>query len=222
MEKKAIIFDLDGTLVDVLPLFIQIFNRLAADFNYAPIGPEEVPAIRKINLKKFLFSKLGLRFWRYGEFLRKSQADYLEHVAEIEFFPGMPALFRTLKDLGYAVGVISSNTEPAITALLAKHALVADFIASTTLLGKARTIKKTLAQVGLNHEFTLYVGDELRDIVACQKAGIPIIAVGWGLNDRTALAATGVPVVDTPAELEAKLLEHLPLAVPAPPGRLKT
>ncbi|MBK7733406.1 MAG: HAD hydrolase-like protein [Bacteroidales bacterium] len=41
----------------------------------------------------------------------------------------------------------------------------------------------------LHAERIVYVGDETRDIEACQAAGIPVIAVSWGLNRRELLAS---------------------------------
>lgn len=213
--RRTIIFDLDGTLVDVVPIFIKIFNQLAADFNYAPIKPEEVSKIRTLNLRKFLFTKLGLRFWRYRDFLRRGQAAYFEYIPEINFFTGMPELFSELKLLGYTIGIISSNTEPAIVTLLRKHSLIADFITSTTLSGKAKTIKETLQTEGISPDAVAYVGDELRDINACRTAGVPIIAVTWGLNDKESLKGTGATLADTPAELRSEILRMLPPTDPS-------
>ena len=35
----------------------------------------------------------------------------------------------------------------------------------------------------------IYIGDETRDVEACKKTGIPVIAVTWGMNNKTVLAA---------------------------------
>lgn len=205
---KTIIFDLDGTLVDVVPLFVEIFNTLADDFSYSKITPEEIASIKEKNLGWFLFTKLGLRLWRYREFSEKGQALYLEHLETIEWFPGMPELFFRLKESGYTVGVLSSNSIEAIRKLLAQKNLQADFVATASLSNKATALKNTLLSQKIDPESTLYVGDELRDIRACQKAGIPIIAVTWGLNSKESLIQTGVPTVDSVAELEQMLAQQ--------------
>ena len=207
--KKVIIFDLDGTLVDVVPLFINILNTLASEFDYSPLKDSEVSDVKKINLSKFLFQKLGLRFWKYKAFHHRGRALYHEQLKTIEWFPGMPELYRALQTHGLTVGVISTNAAEAITELLAEHNLRAEFILSTSFFGKAKAIAQTIKQQGVNRSDAIYIGDELRDIKACQKAGIDIIAVSWGLNAGEVLKATGVPVADTVEELERMLLKTI-------------
>jgi phosphoglycolate phosphatase len=69
-----------------------------------------------------------------------------------------------------------------------------------------------MRRYGLRADELLYVGDEVRDVNACRKVGIPIVGVSWGLNDHNALVeAEANYVVDTPEELlsllESKIAE---------------
>ena len=77
-----------------------------------------------------------------------------------------------------------------------------DFISSTSkLTGKSKHLKAIRKTFSLKSEELLYVGDELRDVKASQKANIPIAAVTWGFNSREALAASKPDYLfDTPAE----------------------
>jgi phosphoglycolate phosphatase-like HAD superfamily hydrolase len=52
----------------------------------------------------------------------------------------------------------------------------------------------------------LYVGDEVRDVEACQKVGVKIIAVTWGLNSQEALEKAGAETVSTREALLEQLL----------------
>lgn len=212
----TVIFDLDGTLVDVVPLMVRILNQLAPEFGYTPLMPNEVAAAKKLDLKALLFRKLGLRFWRYAEFHRRGRALYHEELQQVHWFPGMQTLYRTLQAHGFRVGVISTNAERTIIELLKQNNLRADFIASTTFFGKAKAIRQTMEQYHCASEDMVYVGDELRDIAACRKARVPIIAVTWGLNDRQVLIDTGVPTADTVEELTALLLNGSPKPSLAP------
>jgi phosphoglycolate phosphatase len=76
-----------------------------------------------------------------------------------------------------------------VEAFLTKHDItVFDSLQSDTgLFGKDKAIKKFLRQNAITKERVMYVGDEIRDIQACQKAGVKIIAVTWGFNSREGL-----------------------------------
>ena len=54
----------------------------------------------------------------------------------------------------------------------------------------------------------LYIGDELRDVKASQKAGVPIAAVTWGFNSKESLAACSPDYLfDSPADFLRLLSE---------------
>ena len=77
------------------------------------------------------------------------------------------------------------------------------FISSKSKLsGKAKHLKSIMRTFSLEPEEILYVGDEIRDVKACKKVGIPIAAVTWGFNAKEALAETQPEYLfDTPQEL---------------------
>lgn len=204
--KDVVIFDLDGTLVDVVPLFVDILNTLAPEFGYSPLREADVAKVRKMSLTKFLFTKLGLRFWRYQEFHERGRELYRARLSSIRWFPGMPELYRELQARGIRIGIISTNSAQAITGLVEQQSLTVDFIASTSFFGKSQSLQRTVQENNLDRESVIYVGDEIRDIHACQKIGLDIIAVTWGLNAGAALKKEGVPIADSPLALRALLL----------------
>jgi phosphoglycolate phosphatase-like HAD superfamily hydrolase len=72
-----------------------------------------------------------------------------------------------------------------------------DFVMTTSaLLGKAKILKE------IKTDDMIYVGDEVRDIEACKKAGVPVIAVTWGFNDMEAL-------IDAKPDWMAKTVEGI-------------
>ena len=204
--KKTIIFDLDGTLVDIQPIFFRIINVLAAEFNYTPLTPEAIPSLRELHLRKFIFDRLGWRFFLFPKILKRGREEYRRLVPEVDLFPGIAALFPILRERGYRIGVVSSSEEKTVRALLQKFKLETDFIYHSSLFGKARTLKKAMQEQSLTTTNTLYVGDEIRDVEACRKANLPIIAVTWGLNSEASLRKAGAETVATPNELLAAIL----------------
>lgn len=204
--KKTIIFDLDGTLVDIEPIFFRLYNTLAQEFGYVPLSPEELPTLKKYHLKTLAWQRLGWRIIFLPKLLKRGREEYNKLVPEVTLFPGIKDLLVTLHERGYRLGIVSSSREDTIHALVERHALPIDFIYHGKLFNKARSLRKALEAEYLERSETLYVGDEVRDVEACQKAALDMIAVTWGLNSKEALQATGAETVDTREELLQRLL----------------
>jgi len=118
------------------------------------------------------------------------------------------ALFE-LKQQGYRLGVLTSNSKKNVCAFMAHNGMteVFDFIYSgKNLFGKDKVMVQMLAREGLAKEAVLYVGDELRDIEASRKVGLRVIAVTWGLFGKEALEALNPDaVVETSEELVSRV-----------------
>ncbi len=202
---KTLIFDLDGTIVDIQPIFIRLFNELSKEFGYAPITPSELPDLKKLHLKQLIFRRLGWRIVFLPKMLRRGREEYAKLIAEVNLFPGIDGVIQTLQHEGHRIGIVSSSERSTVLALLEKFGIMADFVYQSSLFGKATTLRTVFAEQSIQPEKALYVGDEVRDVDACKKAGLQIIAVTWGLNTKEALLATGVETVDT----REALLERL-------------
>lgn len=207
-ERRTIIFDLDGTIADSESTFFDIVNDLAPRFGYAPIAANESGELKKLHLRDFLLHRLGWRIIMFPIILRAGRAHYHAIANEVPVFPGTKEVFATLRERGYRIGIVSSSEEKTVRAILEANGLAVDFIAHGDLFGKARALKRTLREQSLSPEETLYVGDEVRDVEACRKAGIKIIAVTWGLNSKTALQEASAETVDTREALLERLLAH--------------
>lgn len=204
--KRTIIFDLDGTIADSESVFFDIVNALAPRFGYDPVVSDESGELKKLHLRDFLLHRLGWRIILLPFILRAGRARYHALASQVPVFPGTTEVFRALREQGIRIGMISSSEERTIRTILEANGLAVDFIMHSDLFGKARAIKKALRKESLSPADTLYVGDEVRDVEACQKAGIQIIAVTWGLNSKEALAQAGAETVDTREALLTRLL----------------
>ena len=108
---------------------------------------------------------------------------------QLILFKGMKEVMLELKQQGYSLGLLSSNTQANINKFLINHQLeIFDFIETSSLFnGKVGKLNRILSQSQRKPNEVIYIGDEVRDIKACQKAGIPIIVVTWGYQKEALL-----------------------------------
>lgn len=72
----------------------------------------------------------------------------------------------------------------------------------SNILGKHSTFAKMMRKYNLAPEEIIYVGDEIRDVVAAHRMGIKMIGVPWGLHSATLLKKNGIDyMVKKPKEI---------------------
>jgi phosphoglycolate phosphatase len=204
---KAVIFDFDGTLADTGYILHKVYDRLAGKYGLQKASPEELDALRTISIQE-RFKKAGVPLFKLPRLAREALAVYGEFIDTAAPFPGIPELLHALKQQDIYLGIISSNKESNITGFLAAHNLeLFDLVHATPgLFGKHRSINRVIGELGIGKQEAVYVGDELRDIVACKKVPLKIIAVSWGY-DHLSLLQEGKPdyLVHHPSEILALL-----------------
>ena len=200
---KAVIFDFDGTLADTGHILYKVHDRLSEKHNLPPIPHDELDEIRSMPIRA-RFKKAGVPLFKLPQLLRETLQIYSEFIGSAEPFPGIEDMIRSLKAQGLILTIISSNTAKNINSFLKNHQLdLFDHIRSTSsLFGKHRTIIQALRELSIAGDDAVYVGDELRDITACRKVPIRIIAVSWGY-DHLSLLQEGKPdyLVHSPEEI---------------------
>jgi len=200
-------FDFDGTIADTFASGVRILNELAAEFSFGRLEPENVPKARDMNTRQ-LMKFLGVRTTQMPRISRRGTEKLHEQIDAIHPIPGVPEVLRTLRDRGFDLGIVTSNTGENVHRVLANHGI--DFFSfvssSSRLLGKAREIRRVIRSRGLDPAQILFIGDETRDIEAAKKAGIRVAAVTWGYNSIAALEALNPDhLIHSPGELDALL-----------------
>ena len=207
MSRKAIFFDLDGTLTDSGEGIINC-AILALEHFGLPIPSRE-------EMRVFVGPPLELTFRQHGvpadktnEAIAVYRSRYTT-VGKFENFPypGIRDLLEALKDRGHRLFVATSKPEEMSVEILEKFGLAGYFekICGATLDGsrseKADVIKYLLAQTG-SLEDTVMVGDTAFDVIGAAAHGIPTIGVSWGYGKVSDMEAAGAAaVVHTPEEL---------------------
>jgi phosphoglycolate phosphatase len=190
MSEKVIIFDFDGTIADSHDALVEIGNRLAVEFGYAPIDKEKLLKLRNLSSREIIQQSL-VPPYKIPFLLRRLKKELNKEIATLKPFSGIYDSLAALKKNGYILGIITSNIEDNVSAFLINNNLDSffEFIYSgTSLFGKDKIINQLIRRNNFPVENIIYVGDETRDIEAAKKSKIRVIAVGWGFNSPNILA----------------------------------
>jgi phosphoglycolate phosphatase len=191
MIYRTIIFDFDGTLADTLEETRKIYNRMAADYKLREVHEDELPQLRHLSLKDLL-DHLGIPGRRVPMLLAKGTRLLRGNIASLPLIQGMGEVLPILRPRVQSFGILTSNASENVELFLEAHGIrgLFDFISSTSkLTGKSRHLRAICKTFSLRPQEMLYVGDEIRDLKASQKAGVPVAGVTWGFNSRESLSA---------------------------------
>ncbi|MBK1734527.1 phosphoglycolate phosphatase [Halorhodospira abdelmalekii] len=185
----AVIFDLDGTLVDTAPDLIACLSELLADEGrctppYAALRSTVSHGARVMVQQAFSLERDDRRSARLEEELVRR---YRARIAErSRLFPGMEAVLATLEANAIPWGVVTNKPSALTTPLLEQLALDqrAAVIVSGDTLARAKPdplpIRHAAATMGCPPQACLAVGDARRDIEAAVGAGAFALAALFG------------------------------------------
>lgn len=203
MIHKTLIFDFDGTIADTLGETRRIFNLIAPDYGIRQVAEEELNALRHLSLKELL-SHLDIPKRRVPALISRGTGMMRGNITQLKLIDGMAEVLVELRRHARSFGILTSNTTANVDLFLQTHGLSDqfDFVSSTSkLTGKSKHLKAIRKTFSVRPEEMLYIGDELRDVHASKKAGIPIAAVSWGFNSRESLVASEPNYIfDQPAD----------------------
>ena len=211
MIYKTLVFDFDGTIADTLGETRRIFNQIAPDYGIRQVAEHELDALRHLSLKELL-DHLKIPKRRVPALISRGTGMMRGNIAELKLIEGMHEVLIELRRHVRSFGILTSNATANVDLFLRTHGLrdQFDFISSTSkLTGKSKHLKAIRKTFSVRPDEMLYIGDELRDVKASQKAGVPIAAVTWGFNSRQSLAAAKPDYLfDRPADFLSLLNNH--------------
>ncbi|CAN5128921.1 HAD family hydrolase [soil metagenome] len=206
---NAIIIDFDGTIADS---FEQVLEFLASQTgrSYASITPEERAELKGLSMMN-LALRMGVSYWRLPLTYFRGKARLTKHMHTIPVFAGMDTVLAALHAENYKLFIISSNSRRNITRFLTQHGMSGYFsniYSNAGWFGKGSILKKAVRQNKLEASKTVYIGDEVRDIIGARLAGMPSVAVTWGFSSEAQLLQQSPTiVVRKPSELQKALVD---------------
>lgn len=200
---KYVIFDFDGTLADSDHLFMKAWNIFADQYHYDHVTEQDLVTSKNLTIHERA-KKYNFPMHKLPIILPKMYRYFKNHIDEVQLFNGIKEMLQSLHEKGYKIVIISSNAKENIELLLQKQQVhvVSQVLTSSRLFGKDTVIKKFMKQRQLETRDVLYVGDEVRDIIACNKVGVPFVWVSWGLDGYELIKKEKpLHVVHSPKEL---------------------
>ena len=220
---RAVLFDLDGTLVDSAPDLAGAANRLRADHGLPPLPLAQLRPMVGSGARGMVGVAFGVapgdaRFEPLRDaFLAHYEAGLLERTRP---FDGVEAMLSALEAAGLPWGIVTNKatrfTTPIVAGLgLARRAAVV-VCGDTTPHAKPHPepLWHAARALGLAPEGVVYVGDDLRDAQAAKAAGMAMVAATWGyLGVGEPVHAWGADVLlDAPGRLVDWLVSSSPKA----------
>jgi phosphoglycolate phosphatase len=206
----VVLFDFDGTIADSYPVFLKCMNHLSKEFGYERM--EDSVQLRRKGMGRIISEQMKLprSVWRsYADRLRE---EIKHRFHEIPLFPSVKAVIQALVP-AHKIGIVSTNSQTIIRNTLEKEGLAVDFLLTDIGLGqKAEILMKVIDERIRDGAQLVYVGDEIRDIEACQQVGVKVIAVTWGFEPRETLEQAHPDyLIDDPSALLSLLIRDQPI-----------
>lgn len=215
--KKAIIFDLDGTLLNTLPDITDHINLAFKEYGLREMSIAEVRQFVSLPVEDLIEQASG---YKQGTSEYKEVFDkYIEYAEDINcyhhlgFFDGIADVLVKLKERGYLLFILTNKSAEETSGI--KNLFLKDYPFDeivTQMPGVPTKPDPTstinlLKKHGISPEKAYFVGDGETDVTAGLKAGTNVIAVLWGNRDKDFLAKYGASVF---ADKTSDLLNLIP------------
>lgn len=200
--KNAILFDLDGTLLDTLGDICKCLNVVLDQHGYPGHSREEVKRMLGFGARTLVVSAIPEDVRGHNEavdlFLQRYVAYYNTHATDITApFAGIHEMLKAFFEKGVPMGVCSNKPHDATVSLVSHY--FKDFRFQSVSGERAGILRKPdpalplqLAhEMGVLPENILFVGDSLVDIQTAKAAGMISVGVSWGYVSGEELQAAG-------------------------------
>lgn len=193
MVQNCIVFNFNGVLVNTKSLAVDLYNQIAEKKGYKQIQPKQIETLSRLSIRNRC-KVLGVPLYQMPIVGITIKTRYQNAFSKFDAVDGISKLLLSLKDRGYKIGFITSNSQRATRTFLQRNQIDCfDFeYYSFNPFTKFRDLNMFVNKYNINQENLIYIGDELRDITAGNRAGIKTIGVTWGY-DSSSLLQQGKP-----------------------------
>ena len=215
MSYKAVLFDMDGTLLDTLEDLCDSTNHALAQMGYPLRGIEEIRRFIGNGAEKQIRRAVpeGTSEGKIMETLAAFRAYYQDHCQiKTKVYDGLLDVLSELKEKGVKMAVVSNKPDAAVKKLSREY--FGDRL--DYAIGPSDGVRckpypdmaeEALKALGVEKKDAVFVGDSEVDVQTGLNAGLDVIAVSWGFRSREVVIEAGASkIADNASELEKLIL----------------
>lgn len=199
LPRGAVLFDLDGTLVDSVPDLTAAANVMLRTYGRPAVDEAAVRLRVGRGTERLVADLLGDRA-RHGRSraVRRFMSAYRDHLCErTEPYPGVPATLRVLHEHGIPMACVTNKPLALAEELLRRLSLRGFFrcVVGADSAGACKPdpapLRLALSWLAVSPQASFLVGDSVIDVQAAHNAGCLAVCVDYGYNQGLDLGAAG-------------------------------
>lgn len=197
--KKAVIFDMDGTLLDTLEDLYLSTNAALAEYGFPERTLQEVRQFvgnAALNLMRQAVPG-GEENPHFEDCLKGFKEYYGAHLNDhTKPYDGILELLERLSQKGLPMAIVSNKPDFAVRELNERYftGLIPVAIGESERVRRKPapdTVEQAAKQLGVRLRDCIYVGDSEVDLRTAENCGIPCVSVTWGFRSREFLLSLG-------------------------------
>ncbi len=201
--EKAVLFDLDGTLLDTVHDIADKVNSALIHFGFAVRTLDEIKQrigngseyLMRNSLPEGVEEELFQKIFSYFKGLYSGEKD-----PKTRPFDGIKQVLKTLNERGYRIAIVTNKPQPATDKICKEQLFDISF---DKIVGQSNGVKckpdkmateQILSEFGVEKQNAYFVGDGETDVQVAKNAGINGISALWGYRTKEQLEKAGATV----------------------------
>jgi len=206
-KYKHIIWDWNGTLINDIWLVVEIMNKMLKKRNMPGIDSKKYREIFDFPVIDY-YAKLGFDFSResFEELTVEFINEYYTRFNECKLFDETEEVLKKIRDMGISQSILSASKEDVLIEKIKYYGIDKYFCRIMGLENhyaesKVERGKKWIAELNLNPQDVLLMGDTAHDYDVSKHMGCDCLLIANGHNSYGRLAKLGVDVIGTLKEM---------------------